>query len=122
MACALRDVSGKPGSGGRFQPAALVCDPLPVGLLGRAQGNPRQALMRPGSWRATVSEPHRSSGRNRLFRPAEYPTVPVLTSRPRRPPVTKLSIKHIKDTYLKRVDAPVGVKPALKCWMEINEG
>ncbi len=30
--------------------------------------------------------------------------------------------KHIKNTYLKRVDAPVGVKPALKCWMEINEG
>jgi hypothetical protein len=30
-------------------------------------------------------------------------------------------VKHIKDTYLKRVDAPVGVKPALKCWMEINE-
>ena len=31
-------------------------------------------------------------------------------------------LKHIKDTYLKRVDAPVGVKPALKCWMEINDG
>jgi hypothetical protein len=31
-------------------------------------------------------------------------------------------LKHIKDTYLKRVDAPVGVKPKLKCWMEINEG
>jgi hypothetical protein len=31
-------------------------------------------------------------------------------------------LKHIKNTYLKRVDAPVGVKPALKCWMEINEG
>jgi hypothetical protein len=30
--------------------------------------------------------------------------------------------KHIKDTYLKRVDAPVGVKPALRCWMELNEG
>jgi hypothetical protein len=29
--------------------------------------------------------------------------------------------KHIKNTYLKRVDAPVGVKPALKCWMEVNE-
>ena len=29
--------------------------------------------------------------------------------------------KHIKNTYLKRVDAPVGVKPALKCWMELNE-
>ncbi|MEZ4379519.1 MAG: hypothetical protein R3B35_14685 [Gemmatimonadales bacterium] len=30
--------------------------------------------------------------------------------------------KHIKNTYLKRVDAPVGVKPALRCWMELNEG
>jgi hypothetical protein len=30
--------------------------------------------------------------------------------------------KHIKNTYLKRVDGPVGVKPALKCWMELNEG
>jgi hypothetical protein len=31
-------------------------------------------------------------------------------------------LKHIKDSYLKRVDAPVGVKPTLKCWMEINDG
>lgn len=30
--------------------------------------------------------------------------------------------KHIKNTYLKRVDAPVGIKPTLKCWMELNEG
>ena len=30
--------------------------------------------------------------------------------------------KHIKNSYLKRVDAPIGVKPALKCWMELNEG
>jgi superfamily II DNA or RNA helicase len=30
--------------------------------------------------------------------------------------------KHIKNTYLKRVDAPFGVKPALRCWMELNEG
>jgi len=30
--------------------------------------------------------------------------------------------KHIKNIYLKRVDAPVGVKPALRCWMELNEG
>lgn len=29
--------------------------------------------------------------------------------------------KHIKNTYLKRVDAPVGVIPALRCWMELNE-
>ena len=30
--------------------------------------------------------------------------------------------RHIKNTYLKRVDAPVGVKPRLRCWMELNEG
>jgi superfamily II DNA or RNA helicase len=27
--------------------------------------------------------------------------------------------KHIKDTYLKKVDAPQGVRPSLKCWMEV---
>jgi hypothetical protein len=30
--------------------------------------------------------------------------------------------RHITNTYLKRVDAPVGVKPSLKCWMELNDG
>jgi hypothetical protein len=30
--------------------------------------------------------------------------------------------RHIKNSYLKRLDAPVGVKPALKCWMELNDG
>ena len=30
--------------------------------------------------------------------------------------------KHIKNTYLKKVNAPVGVKPTLKCWMEISRG
>jgi hypothetical protein len=30
--------------------------------------------------------------------------------------------KHVKNTYLKRVDAPMGVKPSLKCWMELNAG
>ena len=28
--------------------------------------------------------------------------------------------KHITNTYFKSVQAPVGVKPALKCWMELN--
>ncbi|MBX3751825.1 MAG: hypothetical protein KF897_17235, partial [Opitutaceae bacterium] len=28
--------------------------------------------------------------------------------------------KHITQTYLKQVQAPVGVKPILKCWMELN--
>jgi len=31
-------------------------------------------------------------------------------------------LKHIKNSYLKRIDAPVGVKPKLKAWMELNEG
>ena len=30
--------------------------------------------------------------------------------------------KHIKNSYLKRVDAPVGIKQRLLCWMELNEG
>ena len=28
--------------------------------------------------------------------------------------------KHIKNNYLKQVQAPIGVKPELRCWMEIN--
>ena len=28
--------------------------------------------------------------------------------------------KHITNTYLKQVDAPIGVKPKLKCWMELS--
>jgi hypothetical protein len=31
----------------------------------------------------------------------------------------KITIR-IKNTYLKQVQAPVGVKPVLKCWMELN--
>ena len=28
-------------------------------------------------------------------------------------------LAHIKDSYLKRIDAPVGVNPILKCWLEV---
>ena len=28
--------------------------------------------------------------------------------------------KHIKQTYLKQIQAPIGVEPILKCWMEID--
>jgi len=28
--------------------------------------------------------------------------------------------KHVKNTYLKKVQAPIGVKPELVCWMELN--
>ena len=30
--------------------------------------------------------------------------------------------RHIKNRYLKRVDAPLGVKQRLVCWMELNDG
>ena len=51
--------------------------------------------------------------------------------RPRRPaaapsskppcPRSAASIeKHIKNTFLKPMQAPVGVKPILKAWMELN--
>ena len=35
--------------------------------------------------------------------------------------VRKKIEKHIKNTYLKRVDAPIGVSPRLRCWMELSE-
>ena len=28
--------------------------------------------------------------------------------------------KQIKNDYLKRVQAPIGVKPVLRAWMELN--
>jgi hypothetical protein len=28
--------------------------------------------------------------------------------------------RHIRNTYMKQVQAPVGVKPALKSWMELS--
>jgi hypothetical protein len=28
--------------------------------------------------------------------------------------------KHIKNTYLKQVQAPINVKPVLKAWMELS--
>ena len=27
---------------------------------------------------------------------------------------------HIRNTYLKQVQAPIGMKPVLKAWMELN--
>ena len=28
--------------------------------------------------------------------------------------------RHIKNGYLRRIDAPIGVRPTLSCWMELN--
>ena len=28
--------------------------------------------------------------------------------------------KHIKNSYMKQVQAPLGVEAALKCWMELS--
>ena len=35
--------------------------------------------------------------------------------------VRKRIKKHIKNSYMKRIDAPLGVEPRLACWMELNE-
>jgi superfamily II DNA or RNA helicase len=40
-----------------------------------------------------------------------------------RPALSELRAKierHIKNGYLKRIDAPIGVKARLSCWMELN--
>lgn len=34
--------------------------------------------------------------------------------------VRRKVLAHLKNTYLKRVDAPMGVEPRLRCWMELN--
>jgi superfamily II DNA or RNA helicase len=55
-------------------------------------------------------------------------TIRCLPDAPRRCQQTRETLadirikieKHIKNTRLKQLQAPVGVKPALKCWMELN--
>ncbi len=34
--------------------------------------------------------------------------------------IRKNAEKHIRNSYLKRVQAPIGVRPRLKCWMELS--
>jgi superfamily II DNA or RNA helicase len=57
--------------------------------------------------------------------------VDAIRSTPETPRVTNIEQKtlteirkkverHIKNTYLKQIQAPVGVGPILKCWMELN--
>ena len=64
-----------------------------------------------------------------LEEPAEILT--LICSRPDTPRHRNLEDKtlrdirktveaHLKNTYLKRVQAPQGVKAALKCWMELS--
>ncbi len=43
----------------------------------------------------------------------------LLTAEALRPVRLKIE-QHIKNTYLKQMQAPVGIKPTLKCWMELN--
>jgi superfamily II DNA or RNA helicase len=44
------------------------------------------------------------------------------TEKPTLLEMRKAVERHIKNTYLKRVDAPVGVGPRLRCWMDLNDG
>lgn len=66
-----------------------------------------------------------------LEEPAEI--IATIRSRPETPrrcttgestlvDIRKKVQKHIKDSYLRRVNAPLGVSASLKCWMEVNEG
>jgi superfamily II DNA or RNA helicase len=50
---------------------------------------------------------------------AETPRV-VAMEKPKLREIRLKVEKHIKNTYLKQVQAPVGVRPTLKCWMELN--
>jgi hypothetical protein len=49
----------------------------------------------------------------------ETPRV-VALDRDRLSEARKAVEKHIVKTYLRKVQAPVGVKPVLKAWMELN--
>jgi superfamily II DNA or RNA helicase len=44
----------------------------------------------------------------------------VTTKEPDLLAIREKILNHIKNTYLKRVDAPVGVAPRLSCWMELH--
>ena len=63
----------------------------------------------------------------------DYPSniIKVIRSKPKTPrkcaveqktlsEIRKVLEKHIKNTYLKKIDAPVSVKPKLIAWMELN--
>ena len=84
----------------------------------RGSGNDTLVSLRPGQ-RRDPRRPRRNHREHPLQ--AEYPSQCITEEKTLKDIRAKV-IKHIKNTYLKRVDAPVGVKPALKCWMEMNEG
>ena len=57
--------------------------------------------------------------------------IEIIRSEPQTPRICKIEKetlsdirkkieKHIKNTYLKKVNAPQGIKPALKAWMEMH--
>ncbi len=89
----------------------------------RKASSPRRRAPRAGT--STISTATRSLKSRARSSPASAPSprppVSAPQSRRRWWRFGKVE-KHIKNTYLKRVDAPVGVKPTLKCWMELNEG
>ena len=55
------------------------------------------------------------SGLERIWERADLDETDLVTVRDK-------VLKYIKNTYLKRVDAPVGAEPRLICWMELNDG
>lgn len=60
---------------------------------------------------AAIADAIRSTPQTPRRTRIEHPTLADIRKRVER---------HIKNTYLKRIQAPVGVAPTLKCWMELN--
>ena len=63
-------------------------------------------------------------GKIRVLMGAEtgHRTRQVLLQQVRKRAVEMLDQSIESDKHLKRIDAPVGVRPSLKCWMDLNEG
>ena len=91
----------------------------------RSSESSRRRRARPAGTSTTRSEARFSRSRPRSStRSARLPDTPRVCSTEEQDLLTMRDsvLKHIKNGYLKRVDAPVGVTPRLRCWMELNDG
>ena len=122
QAAAGRDLQRpkRPAKGVR---GVFFCYALPLSTRRRAN-SPKKPARRAGISTTSIATRSWKSRERSSPASARSPTPRGSAPRTRRRSSTSAAKveKHIKNTYLKRVDAPVGVKPALKCWMELNEG
>lgn len=109
--------------------AVFFCYALPVAGSAGREGQPADPALWSAEYGTIAWYLYDMASGNILEEPAEIlPLIRCAPDTPRRcllPEPTLLEIRkkieaHIRNTYLKRVQAPVGVKPLLKCWMELN--